>query len=231
MNSTKVKNLILELPHRAPLEIIFERISKEIELNSGVDGLMIETNWGFNDLGIHGQYIAQAMGIDEDVFRFYAESLMKEQLPTIDIIPTQSLTPTLKAIALVSTPNCESYKPFYGNTERPSKDFFYNVTYEALAALIGIGCKDISIAGLTGSLLFTEDPQYKNAVAEATSHIAHDFPTLEKIQIVSYGPDISFGINYFNAHKEETGLHKKIVVKSKDWFGIKRIALDIPRRF
>ncbi|MBT8539473.1 hypothetical protein G6736_08090 [Polynucleobacter paneuropaeus] len=148
MNSTKVKNLILELPHRAPLEIIFERISKEIELNTGMDGLMIETNWGFNDLGIHGQYIAQAMGIDEDVFRFYAESLMKEQLPTIDIIPTQSLTPTLKAIALVSTPNCESYKPFSGSTERPSKDFFYNVTYEALTALIGIVLKILVLRGL-----------------------------------------------------------------------------------
>jgi len=226
-----MKNLILELPNRGPLEVTFDGASKEIELLSGIDALVIETNWGFNDLGIHGKYIAQAMDIDEDVFRFYAESLMKEQFPTIDIVPTQSLNPTLKAIALVPTPNCASYKPFTGSTGRPSKDFFYNTTYEALSGLVAMGCTNIGIAGLTGSLLYVEDSQYKNSIAEAVCHVAHDFPALEKIQIVSHGPDISFGINYFNDHKEEAGLHKIIAVEMKNWFGLKRITLDIPRRF
>ena len=227
-----MNTLVLELPNRESLEVSFNKNpDRSAETFSSMDGLVIETNWGFNDLGIYGKYIAQAMDIDEYIFRFYGEPLLKESLPTIDIVPSLSHSPTLKAVALISTPNCEAYKPFMGGSGRPNKDFFYNITYEALCELAQIGCTHIGIAGLTGSLLYVDDSQYKNVVAEAVCHIAHDFPHLRRIQILSNGPDISHGIGYFNEFKEECRLHRKISIEKKDWYGLKRITLDIPRRF
>jgi len=227
-----MNTLVLQLPNRDPLEVSFEKHpDRSTETFARMDALVIETNWGFNDLGIYGKYIAQAMDIDEYTFRFYGEPLIKESLPTIDVVPSLSPNPTLKAVALVSTPNCEAYEPFKGSSGRPSKDFFYNITYEALSALVLMGCTNIGIAGLTGSLLYVDDSQYKNAVAEAICHIAHDFPRLKRIQILSNGPDISHGINYFNEFTQESGLHKKISIEKNDCYGLKRITLNIPRRF
>jgi len=226
-----MKDLILNLPNRDPLEILYEKESNPENNLRDIEALIIETNYGFNDLGMYTKHIGKEMDIDEDTFRQYADSLMKEMLPTIEIIPTQNAFSQLKAVALVSSPNCECYKPFESDGIRPNKDFFYNIVYESLSALITMGYNNIGIAGLTGSLRFIDDHQYRNAVAEAVCHAAHDFPSLKKIQIISFGPIISYGVQYFNQFTSEAGLHKKISIQERELYGIKRITLDIPRRF
>ena len=226
-----MKNLTLNLPNRKPLEVVYKKNVTPQESLHDIDALIIETNYGFNDLGLHANHIENLMGIDEDTLRSYADSLMNELLPTVDILPTQDKFSTLKAIALVSSPNCRSYKPFESKGARPNKDFFYNIAYESLAALSKMGLKRIGIAGLTGSLRFIDDHQYKNAIAEAVCHAAHDFPDLATIQIVSFGPIISYGIEYFNKFTEQAKLHKNIPKSEKEWHEIRRITLDIPRRF
>jgi hypothetical protein len=223
--------LILNLPKREPLEIVYKKESSPQKNLTNIDALVIETNYGFNDLGLYARHIAKAMDIDGDLFRGYADSLMDELVPTIDIVSTHNPFTPLKRVALVSSPNCASYKPFEGNGMRPNKDFFYNMVYESLAALIKMGCQRIGIAGLTGSLRFIDDPQYQNCVSQAICHVANDYPALKQILILSYGPIITHGIHYFNQHQEEAALHKHISTEQKDWYGIKRIALDIPRRF
>ena len=226
-----MKDLILQLPGRKPLEILYRKDSTPEKNLSNIEALIIETNYGFNDLGLYTQLIAQHMDIVEDTFRKYADSLMKEALPTIEVVPTQNTFSPLKAVALVSSPNCDCYKPFESDGVRPNKDFFYNIVYEALSTLVRKGYKNIGIAGLTGSLRFVDDKQYRNSVAEAVCHAAHDFPSLEKIQIVSFGPIISYGIEYFNQFTDKAGLHKKISIQERELYGIKRITLNIPRRF
>lgn len=226
-----MKDVILKLPNRAPLEIKFVKESSREATLSNMQALVIESNYGFNDLGIYTKYISKAMDIDEDLFRKYADSLMKEDLPTIDVIPTQNPLSRLKAVALVSSPNCDCYKAFESNGVRPSKDFFYNIVYEALSALIRMNFKNIGIAGLTGSLRFVNDSQYRNAVAEAVCHAASDFPSLEKIQVISFGPLISNGVEYFNQFPQEASQHRTIPTVERDLYGFKRITLNIPRRF
>ena len=216
--------LILELPSRAPLEIIYSDISSSLK---EIDALMMETNYGFNSFGMHCKLLAQEMNLNHYYLQEIGDSLLKEKIPTINIIKSKAANPTLKALALLSNPNCDSYKPFNGLGQRPSKDFFYNITYESLANLIDMGFTNIGIAGLTGSLLFINDNQYKNSVAEAISHIANDYPALNKIQILNYGPFITYGINYFNLHKEEAKLHKMIQTNSIDLNGLKKITLNI----
>jgi hypothetical protein len=90
-----------------------------------------------------------------------------------------------------------------------------------------MGFTNIGIAGLTGSLLFINDNQYKNSVAEAICHIANDYPALNKIQILNYGPHITYGINYFNQHNDEAKFHKMIQTNSIDLIGLKKITLHI----
>jgi hypothetical protein len=231
MTATKSKNLTLEFPNRSPLTIHYRKDSEHARDLKEIDALVIETNSGFNDLGLYTKNIAKEMNIDKDIIRGFGDSLLKEKQPIIHIFPTQSSTPTLRAVAMISNPNCDSYKPFRSSTGRPSKDFFYNITYEALAALIDMGNANIGIAGLTGSLQFVEDSQYKNAVAEAICHVAYDNPSLKTIQILSFGPYITYGLNYFNQNQGELKKHKKIKVIKEDYYGIKRLTLTIPRRF
>jgi hypothetical protein len=225
MNS---ENIILEFSNRTPLNIIYQIDSDPFQVLKKIDALLIETNYGFNSFGMYCAFIAKELNTNPDTIRNIGDSLLKEKIPTINIVISKNIKPTLKAIALISNPNCDSYIPFEGNGERPSKDFFYNIVYEALANLVDLGFTNVGIAGLTGSLRFINDNQYKNSVAEAICHCAHDFPELKIIQILMYGPHITYGVDYFNKNKDESKLHKKISTTVLNLDGIRKIRLNIP---
>jgi hypothetical protein len=92
------KILNLEFPNRGPLTILYRKDSDQARDLKEIDALDIETNSGFNDLGLYTKYIAKEMNIDEDIIRGFGDSLFKEKQPIIHIFPTQSSIPSLRAV-------------------------------------------------------------------------------------------------------------------------------------
>jgi hypothetical protein len=196
-----------------------------------VDGLVVEGLWGFNDLGGFGGVIAQKLGVSAKQLRSIGEEIEPRNGLTIVGVKSRVAGAKFKGIALVPTQNSVGYReravPLYG---RPYRDFYYNVAYEAMALLIDIGCKDIAIAGITGSEVLVGDPDIGNCVAEAIVHIAQDFQELRTVCSVGNGPRLSPGIDYFNRHPEQLGSHREIAKQTSVRGQVVLVTLELPER-
>lgn len=178
----------------------------------GIDGLIIEGLWGFNDLGAHfGSEIVDLLGVSEVMIRNICyEIIQKNQQITVIALHSTNHTSPLKSVAFVPTEAfscCERFRDTkYG---LPCKDFYYNITYEALELLIKNGCSRVAIANITGYTYYHKN--IGNCVAEAITHFAINNPTLQSVFSIGRGPDLTYGINFFNENPDLIGQHRQTV--------------------
>lgn len=179
-----------------------------------IDGLIIEGLWGFNDLG--GYYrscIKDSVGIEEkEIRKLCYENLYKNDKITLILLHSRNPNSTLKAVVLVPTQHCISYKElataFYG---KPYRDFYYNTIYEALRLLGDVECKEIAFAGLSGFCGYNAtDPIIGKCAVEAVAHYALRNSSISKIVRMGDAPDFREGIDYFNNHPDKIGHHREI---------------------
>ncbi len=228
---------ILNLPNGRGV-IIDQHLDDAAEIET--EGLIIGSNWGFNDLGgWYGQTFPALLGIPADMLRklinnplcilreFTRPRFQTYLNDRIYIIVVQSRRPdsTLKAAAFVPTNNlCAAYKKLVHG--KPYCDFYYAVIFEAFELLADAGCSSISIAGIDGCGI--THPDIQNCVAEALAHHALKNDGINKVVTISEGPDISYGINFFNENPEKLGTHREIqrelIVKD----GISVLTIDLP---
>ena len=183
--------------------------------HGGADGLMIESWWGFNDLGGFGSTIAKLLGIPVHRLRELSEKFKDSEEITLLALTTVREESALKTVVLTPTPHHRCYErlatPFHG---KPYRDFYYAVTYEALRILVESACASIAIAGITGANSKLSEPDVGNCVAEAIAHCALAHPSLERIFITKNGPDVSYGIAHFKDHPNSLGKHRQIGSRS-----------------
>ena len=196
-------------------------------LESGnIDGLVVEALWGFNDLGGYGRIIAELLGLSEERILDACFENQKQENPTLLCIESVVDGSPLKGAVLVPVQSDHCYRrwaePFYG---RPYRDFYYNVSYEALKFLADLGCTNLGIAGITGSMSYYGDSDVANCVAEAIVHCAINNQQLARVVSVGDGPSIVEALKYFNDHPERMGAHRDIQRKFNPKDGITQIVL------
>ena len=196
-------------------------------LEGKADGLIIEGVWGFNDLGGFGRAITDLLGSDEHEIRSLCNQLNKAESLTVIALASRKPDSSLKGVVLVPTPFDRCYpnsggeihwEPGYGALQYipgrkvtdwlPAKDFYYNTVYEALGLLANLGSSRIAIAGLTGSLIYHKN--IGNCAAEAIAHYSLKSPAIRKIYSVGYGPDMQYGVRFFDEHPEQIGCHREM---------------------
>lgn len=210
--------------------------------NIETEGLIIGSLWGFNDLGgWYAQTLPALLGIPADTLRRLIDnplSLPKKITQTgfktylseriyITVIPSGRADSTLKAAAFVPTNNnCEAYQKLVRPYGKPYRDFYYAVIFEAFELLADAGCSSISIAGIGDYGI--SHPDINNCVAEAFAHHALMNDGISRVVTLGDGPDISYGINFFNENPEKPGTHREIqrelIVKN----GISVLTIDLP---
>ena len=203
---------VLHLPNGGSVSIAHYGHSVPNPLGTlGVDGLIIEGLWGFNDLGgFFGREIAELLGVSEVTIRNTCfEKIENSQQITVVALRSSNSGSTLKSVAFVPTETftcCEKFRD--AKLGLPCKDFYYNIIYEALELLVGHGCSCVAIANLTGYNYYHKN--IGNCVTEAVAHFAIENPMLQSVFSIGRGPDLTYGVTFFNEHPDLIGRHRPV---------------------
>jgi hypothetical protein len=185
-----------------------------LAMNGQVDAYIVATEDGFSPLGINRAFIADDLGITESEIGELANwNRFKNPRVTLVAIPTRRKHSLLRGVVLACSETSECYKrfatPFYG---RPYRDFYYNVTYEAIAyAAIEWAARRPGISHLSASGQFTEDIATCNA--EALAHYCDSHPgSIDSFTFFGccMGEGHFTGIKRLNP-EGESGRHRPIV--------------------
>lgn len=144
------------------------------------DVAIVPTEDGFSPLGGSRRFFEQDLGVSYDkVIRPLADWNRFEN-PRVTLVAIQSNNPLgkLRGIILAPGSNTENYKVFGSHSGRhgpPSRNYYYNVSYEAIAyACLNWKATRLSIAHLCGSSDFHED--MATCHAEALGHFCDEHP-------------------------------------------------------
>ena len=181
-------------------------------ISGKIDGLIIEALWGFNDLGGYGRIICKLLGIEEARIREECVINLDRIDPTLILIKSTADQSTLKAVVLVPTQNGRSYQRWVEpmGHRRPYRDFYYNVSYESIKLLADLGCSNIGIAGITGSLAHYRHIDVGNSIADGIVHYALKNPHIRCVASIGDGPSIVSAIKYYKAQPEMIEMHREI---------------------
>jgi hypothetical protein len=135
---------------------------------------------------------------------------------TLIAIPTNRTYGKLKGLILVPYADSLCYKQFaQGEFARPYRDFFYNVTYEALFYATHIWkAKRPAITHLSREKyreIYKQD--ITTCQVEAALHISNEFKGIEEITFwdCTKGNDVFYSVEYL-AKEKHSSRHKKIKV-------------------
>ena len=140
----------------------------------GVDAYIVSAEDGFSPLGSNREFLANDLNVPEREIRRFANWCGWEN-PNVSLVAVRSQNPNgvLKGIILAPTGSSKCYARF-GETlynRKPSRNFFYNVSYEAFAyAARTWGARKIAISHLSACNRF--HPDIATCAAEAYGHLS-----------------------------------------------------------
>ncbi len=195
-----------------------------------VDVFIVSTEDGFSPLGANRSFLSSDLGIPENEISQLADWNRFEN-PRVSLITLQSRNKNsiLRGVVLAASESSESYKrfavPHYG---RPYRDFYYNVTYEAIAYACGNwDARRLALSHLSGSGMFHEDIATCNA--EALAHYCDVTPSAAIESFMFVGCCISrehlMGITRLNAEARMSQHHPiDKVVEHHDGYDLVHLA-------
>ena len=136
-----------------------------------VDAFIVATEDGFSPLGAACDFFADDLGITVDEIQRLANwNRFENERVTLVALKSRKEGGRLRGIILAPCENSECYKKFAAFTHgAPARDFYYNVTYEAIAyAAEEWKARKLGISHLSGSQSFHQDIATCNA--EALAH-------------------------------------------------------------
>lgn len=145
--------------------------------NGQVDAYIVATEYGFSPLGLYSSFLADDLGVTTgEIVKLADWNRFKNPRITLVAIPSKRKHSLLRGVILACSETSECYKqfakPFYG---RPYRDFYYNVTYEAIAyAAKEWAARRPGISHLSASGRFSQD--IANCNAEALAHYCDSYP-------------------------------------------------------
>jgi hypothetical protein len=184
-----------------------------------VDAFVVSTEDGFSPLGAARGFFASDLGIPGDEIMRLAR-WNRSQNPRVTLIALASRRPEslLRGVILAPGETSKCYAQFatprYG---QPSRDFYYNVTYESIAhANRRWGARRLGITHLSGSGNFHEDIATCNA--EALAHFCDESATPALASFAFVGCCITLqhleGLERLNPEGNQTK-HRPITVESE----------------
>jgi hypothetical protein len=141
-----------------------------------LDAYIVATEDGFSPLGANLSFLSADLGIPVQEIKHYADwNRFHNSRVTLVAMPSRRSSSYLRGVILAASETSECYQrftiPLY---DRPYRDFYYNVTYEAIAcASERWGARRLAISHLSGSGRFHEDIATCNAEALAHYCDAH----------------------------------------------------------
>lgn len=221
-------------------------IEKLLDAHS-TDVLLIEPEDGFSQLGSARTFLTHDLGVeDRNLMRWALEGMKSDFKPSIasladwgrstdpDVtliaIPSNRKDSKLKGLILVPYADSLCYRQFaQGEHAKPYRDFFYNVTYEALYYACNIWkAKRPAIAHLSREKYGGRyKPDITTCQVEASMHIGKEFKGIEEITFWDCTEGNPFQKSVALLSKfEQKFVHKKINVSIQKRGKIDFVELD-----
>jgi hypothetical protein len=203
---------------------------KTLSTVSDIDAYIVSTEDGFSPLGSNRRFLSSALGIPEKEIQQLANWNRFEN-PRVSLVAFKSriMDSSLRGVILAASESSASYKRFaMPNYGRPYRDFYYNVTYEAIAyASQKWGANCFAISHLSGCNSFHEDIATSNAEAllhycNETAHSIRSFIFLRDCDI---DREHLAGIGRLN-FENETSQHRPISIEFEHCDGYDLVHLD-----
>lgn len=203
---------------------------ENLALRGEADVAIVSTEEGFSPLGGSRDFFEKDLGIsyEEEIKPIANWNRFDNEKVTLVAIPSRKPASLLKGIILAPGQNCLSYRPF-GNAyeKRPSRDFYYNVAYEAIKiACCEWDAKEIAISHLSSSGKFHAD--MATCQVEALAHFC-DSEHHNRLEKFTYcwcciDDEHLSGIKTLNAETKSQHQEIKLITEKKKHF--KLIHLD-----
>lgn len=153
------------------------RDSLESSARTGdVDAYIVATEDGFSPLGMNLRFLSNDLGVPiAEIKRLADWNRFENSRVSLVALASRRKESYLRGLILAASESSECYKHFatprYG---RPHRDFYYNVTYEAIAYSVSAWrARRLAISHIPGSGRFHEDIVTCNAEALAHYCDAH----------------------------------------------------------
>lgn len=196
------------------------------------DTYIVSTEDGFSPLGLAKTLLSSDLGIPQSEIGFWADwNRFKNDRVTLVALRSRNCEGKLKGVVLAPAETSVCYerfaRPGYG---RPYRDFYYNVTHEAIAFAHGRwGARKLAISHLSGAGRFHEDIATCNA--EALLHYCKGTPEAKVDSLVYIGccihPEHLAGIDRLKL-ESLSAHHQEISVVEETREGAILLHLDWP---
>jgi len=151
---------------------------KQLAQDGDADVGIMSTEEGFSPLGASGKFFESDLAIPYDSNIRQLAQWNRFENTKVTLIAFKSRRPNgaLKGIILAPGSNTKSYEPFAGSPySRPHRDFYYNVSYEAIAyACFEWSAQKIAMSHLSSCGQFAKDMAI--CQIEAASHFCNEHP-------------------------------------------------------
>lgn len=216
-----------------------------------IDCVIVESEDGFSQLGMMRSFVSSDLGLTErdlvkhvfdgfpDDFEKNISSLadwnrFRNPNVTLVAIPSERDNSFLKGLILVPHDSSACYKQFAGwnyGTPRPYRDFFYNITYEAIShAYHKWGCKNILVTHFSSRKCRSiYHPDLTTCQLEAMVHFCKDHPNIKSFTFLDddQGNQPLKIVEEFN-ELDDTGAHRKITKEITKIFDVDFINITLP---
>lgn len=198
----------------------FHAFFKKLAERGEADVAIVSTEEGFSPLGASRDFFEQDLGIsyEREIKPLANWNRFDNDRVTLVALASRRPESLLRGIILAPGNNTRCYEPFARSFDpRPNRDFYYNVSYEAIAHLCGDwGARKIAISHLSGCGQFHED--IATCHAEALAHYCDGHPATAPDSFVFCGccitPEHLQGIQRLNAEGKTT-VHRPIQVATE----------------
>ncbi len=224
---------LLSLRHGGAIELgYFSGPIKAYALSANVDAYIVSTEEGFSPLGSNLAFLSEDLGVPEEQLRQLANwNRFNNSRVSLVAIPSRRQNSKLRGVILAACESSEVYKqfsvPFYG---RPSRDFYYNVSYEAYAYVARQwGARNIALSHLSSCNRF--HPDIATCNAEALAHHGEACPGA--INSLTFMGDTAICNEHLSSiallNKECSTEHRPITVEIERRDGYELIHLEWPK--
>lgn len=161
----------------------FSAIFRDLAERGEADAVIVSTEEGFSPLGASREFFERDLGVsyDDEIQPLARWNQSENDAVSLMAFKSKSTQGLLRGVLLAPGENCLSYAPFASKTRayrpKPHRDFYYNVSYEAIAFLCQKwGARKIAISHLSASGQFHE--HIATCHVEALIHFCNEHPDL-----------------------------------------------------
>jgi len=228
---TPISKLVSKQGHTTHIEVALPRGLRGLaEHQRPAEVFICSTEEGFAPIHAEKGFLLEALGVPwSDICALANWNRFDNEEVSLVLVPSRNAESDLRGLILAACERSRSYarfaQPEFG---LPYRDFFYNVTYEAIsAACQRWGATRLAISHLTGCVAKPRDVDALACNFEALAHYCDEHPEA-KIEVLSYvGCCVS--ARHFSGLQDLIrsfgGAHRPIQVNSRQHLGFEVLDL------